>query len=93
MALASGKTLEADAAILALPLPAAETIEVNLSASQTALLKQIDYHKVVQLHCIVEAPFWEARWLERLLVDRWFARQDFYPPHSQYPPLQHDGVD
>jgi len=61
VALASGKTLEADAAILALPLPA------------------LDYHKVVQLHCVVEAPFWEAAgwsgsWWTDGLLGRIFTR-------------------
>lgn len=79
VALASGKTLEADAAILALPLPALEPIEVNLSATQTNLLRQIDYHKVVQLHCVVEAPFWEAAgwsgsWWTDGLLGRIFTR-------------------
>jgi monoamine oxidase len=31
-----------------------------LPSSQQALLENIDYHKVVQLHCIVEEPFWES---------------------------------
>ena len=56
----SGKTLEADAVVLALPLPALRQLEVSLPSPQQALLENIDYHKVVQLHCIVEEPFWES---------------------------------
>jgi monoamine oxidase len=56
----SGRSLEADAVVLALPLPALRQIEVSLPSSQQALLEDIDYHKVVQLHCIVEEPFWKS---------------------------------
>jgi monoamine oxidase len=87
LTLASGKTLEADAAILAVPLPALTQIEANLPASHTSLLGQIDYHKVVQLHCIVEAPFWEAAgwsgsWWTDGLLGRIFTRP--IPNTSRY---------
>ena len=83
VALASGKTLEADAAILALPLPALEHIEVNLSATQTSLLGQIDYHKIVQLHCIVDAPFWEgAGWSGSWWTDGLLGRIFTSPIHN-----------
>ena len=87
LTLASGKTLEADAAILAVPLPALKQIEANLPASHTSLLGQIDYHKVVQLHCIVEAPFWEAAgwsgsWWTDGLLGRIFTRP--IPNTSRY---------
>ena len=56
--LASGRSVEADLAILALPIPALKRIELSLPEAQADVLQHIAYHKVVQLHCIVEAPYW-----------------------------------
>ena len=77
--LASGETVDADAVIMALPLPALRRIDMSLPASQTTLLETVDYHKVVQLHCIVEAPFWErtgwgGSWWTDNLLGRIFTR-------------------
>ena len=77
--LASGETVDADAVIMTLPLPALRRIDMDLPASQTTLLETVDYHKVVQLHCIVEAPFWEragwgGSWWTDNLLGRIFTR-------------------
>ena len=56
----SGRTIEADSALLALPVPALRQIALDLPTSQQAALAGVDYHKIVQLHCVVDAPFWEA---------------------------------
>ncbi len=77
--LASGETVDADAVIMTLPLPALRRIDMSLPASQTTLLETVDYHKVVQLHCIVEAPFWEragwgGSWWTDNLLGRIFTR-------------------
>jgi monoamine oxidase len=77
--LASGETVDADAVIMTLPLPALRRIDMDLPASQTTLLETVDYHKVVQLHCIVEAPFWEragwgGSWWTDNLLGRVFTR-------------------
>ena len=77
--LASGETVDADAVIMTLPLPALRRIDMDLPASQTTLLEAVDYHKVVQLHCIVEAPFWKSAgwggsWWTDNLLGRIFTR-------------------
>ena len=77
--LASGETVDADAVIMTLPLPALRRIDMDLPASQATLLETVDYHKVVQLHCIVEAPFWEragwgGSWWTDNLLGRIFTR-------------------
>ena len=77
--LASGETVDADAVIMTLPLPALRRIDMDLPASQATLLETVDYHKVVQLHCIVEAPFWEragwgGSWWTDNLLGRVFTR-------------------
>ena len=77
--LASGETLDADAVIMTPPIPALRRIDMDLPASQATLLETIDYHKVVQLHCIVEAPFWESAgwggsWWTDNLLGRIFTR-------------------
>ena len=77
--LASGKTLDADAVILTLPLPALRRIDMDLPAARAALLDEVDYHKVVQLHCTVEVPFWEnagwgGSWWTDSLLGRVFTR-------------------
>ena len=58
--LSSGRILDADAAIVAVPLPALDQISLDLPPNRQALLKSVTYHKVVQLHCVVDEPFWEA---------------------------------
>ena len=58
--LSSGRTLDADAAIIAVPLPALSQIALDLPPDRRALLNSVAYHKVVQLHCVVDEPFWEA---------------------------------
>ena len=77
--LSSGRTIEADAALLALPVPALRQIALDLPQSQQAALNGVDYHKVVQLHCVVESPFWEASgwggsWWTDGLLGRVFTR-------------------
>ena len=79
VSLASGKNLEADAVIVTLPLPALQQIDMELPAAQATLLDTVDYHKVVQLHCIVETPFWEntgwgGSWWTDSLLGRIFTR-------------------
>ena len=77
--LASGKTLDADAVVMSLPLPALRRIDMGLPTAQARLLDAVDYHKVVQLHCIVETPFWEnagwgGSWWTDSLLGRIFTR-------------------
>ena len=79
VSLASGKNLDADAVIVTLPLPALQQIDMELPAAQATLLDTVDYHKVVQLHCIVETPFWEntgwgGSWWTDSLLGRIFTR-------------------
>jgi monoamine oxidase len=79
VSLASGKNLDADAVIITLPLPALQRIDMELPAAQATLLDTVDYHKVVQLHCIVETPFWEntgwgGSWWTDSLLGRIFTR-------------------
>ena len=76
---ASGGNLDADAVIVTLPLPALQQIDMELPAAQATVLDTVDYHKVVQLHCIVEAPFWEnagwgGSWWTDSLLGRVFTR-------------------
>jgi monoamine oxidase len=52
---------------------------MELPAAQATLLDTVDYHKVVQLHCIVETPFWEntgwgGSWWTDSLLGRIFTR-------------------
>ena len=75
----SGRTTEADAALLALPVPALRQISLDLPTSQQAAMAYVDYHKIVQLHCVVDAPFWEASgwggsWWTDGLLGRIFTR-------------------
>ena len=75
----SGRIIEADAALLALPVPALRQVALDLPASQEAALNGVDYHKIVQLHCVVDAPFWEASgwggsWWTDGLLGRVFTR-------------------
>jgi monoamine oxidase len=75
----SGRTTEADAALLALPVPALRQISLDLPTSQQAAMAGVDYHKIVQLHCVVDAPFWEASgwggsWWTDGLLGRIFTR-------------------
>ena len=77
--LASGKVLNADAVIMTLPLPALQQIDMDLPRARANLLGEVDYHKVIQLHCIVEAPFWEnagwgGSWWTDSLLGRIFTR-------------------
>ena len=77
--LSSGRTIEADAALLAIPVPALRQIALDLPESRQAALNGVDYHKVVQLHCVVETPFWEASgwggsWWTDGLLGRVFTR-------------------
>jgi monoamine oxidase len=75
----SGRTIEADAALLALPVPALRQIALDLPESQQTAMAGVDYHKIVQLHCVVDAPFWEASgwggsWWTDGLLGRIFTR-------------------
>ena len=77
--LSSGRTIEADAALLALPVPALRQIALDLPESRLAVLGSVDYHKIVQLHCVVDSPFWEASgwggsWWTDGLLGRVFTR-------------------
>ena len=77
--LSSGRTIEADAALLAVPVPALRPIALDLPQSRQATLNEVDYHKIVQLHCVVDAPFWEASgwggsWWTDGLLGRVFTR-------------------
>ena len=77
--LSSGRTIEADAALLALPVPALRQIALDLPESRLAVLGSVDYHKIVQLHCVVDSPFWEASdwggsWWTDGLLGRIFTR-------------------
>ncbi len=77
--LSSDRTIEADVALLAIPVPALRQIALNLPASRQAALAGVDYHKIVQLHCVVDSPFWEApgwgcSWWTDGLVGRVFTR-------------------
>ena len=77
--LSSGRTIHADAALLALPVPALRHIALDLPESQQAALNGVDYHKIVQLHCVVDSPFWEASgwggsWWTDGLLGRVFTR-------------------
>ena len=79
VSLASGGNLDADAVIVTLPLPALQQIDMELPAAQATVLDTVDYHKVVQLHCIVETPFWEntgwgGSWWTDSLLGRIFTR-------------------
>ena len=79
ISLASGKNLDADAVIVTLPLPALQNIDMERPAAQATVLDTVDYHKVVQLHCIVETPFWEntgwgGSWWTDSLLGRIFTR-------------------
>ena len=91
--LASGQTVEADAAILALPIPALRQIILDLPPSQLAVLDDVDYHKIVQLHCVVDEPFWEAAgWGGSWWTDGLLGRI-FHPTHTRLQSLQHDYMD
>ncbi|GIR71715.1 MAG: hypothetical protein CM15mP74_29660 [Halieaceae bacterium] len=57
--LSSGRTIEADVALLALPSRAAADRTGSARVS-TSGIDGVDYHKIVQLHCVVDSPFWEA---------------------------------
>ena len=75
----SGRTMEADVALLALPVPALRQIALDLPQSQQAAMAGVDYHKVVQLHCVVDSPFWETSgwggsWWTDGLLGRVFTR-------------------
>ena len=75
----SGRTIEADATLLALPVPALRQISLDLPTSKQAAMAGVDYHKIVQLHCVVDAPFWEASgwggsWWTDGLLGRVFTR-------------------
>jgi len=75
----SGRTIEADVALLAIPVPALRQIALDLPASRQAALAGVDYHKIVQLHCVVDSPFWEApdwggSWWTDGLLGRVFTR-------------------
>jgi len=77
--LSSGRTIEADAALLAVPVPALRQIALDLPESRLAALNEVDYHKIVQLHCVVDSPFWEASgwggsWWTDGLLGRVFTR-------------------
>ena len=77
--LSSDRTIEADVALLAIPVPALRQIALNLPASRQAALAGVDYHKIVQLHCVVDSPFWEApdwggSWWTDGLLGRVFTR-------------------
>ena len=77
--LESGRTIHADAALLALPVPALRHIALDLPEFQQAALNGVDYHKIVQLHCVVDSPFWEASgwggsWWTDGLLGRVFTR-------------------
>jgi len=77
--LASGRAVEADAVILALPLPALSRIDLQLPPDRMALMQSVDYHKVVQLHCVIEEPFWQeggwgGSWWTDGLLGRIFTR-------------------
>jgi monoamine oxidase len=77
--LSSGRTIEADAALLAVPVPALRPIALDLPQSRQAALNGVDYHKIVQLHCVVDSPFWEASgwggsWWTDGLLGRVFTR-------------------
>ena len=79
VSLASGGNLDADAVIVTLPLPALQNIDMERPAAQATVLDTVDYHKVVQLHCIVETPFWEntgwgGSWWTDSLLGRIFTR-------------------
>ena len=77
--LSSGRTIEADATLLALPVPALRQIALDLPQSRQAALNGVHYHKIVQLHCLVDSPFWEASgwsgsWWTDGLLGRVFTR-------------------
>ena len=77
--LSSGRTIEADAALVALPVPALRQIAVDMPESRQVALNGVDYHKVVQLHCVVDSPFWEesgwgGSWWTDGLLGRVFTR-------------------
>jgi monoamine oxidase len=54
----SGRWLSADAAILALPLPALNRIDMALPDERRRMIQNVSYHKVVQAHFTVSQPFW-----------------------------------
>jgi len=77
--LRSGRTVDADAAVITLPVPALRRIELDLPDARRVALSDIDYHKIVQLHCVVDSPIWEASgwggsWWTDGLLGRIFTR-------------------
>lgn len=79
VSMASGKKVEADAAVLAVPAPALQQMVLGLPDSQADSIASIAYHKIIQLHCVAEQPFWEAAgwsgsWWTDGLLGRVFTR-------------------
>ena len=77
--LRSGRTVDADAAVIALPVPALRRVELDLPESRRVTLDSLHYHKIVQLHCVIESPFWEGSgwggsWWTDGLLGRIFTR-------------------
>jgi len=59
----TGERYDADAMIIALPVPAVRNIRFNpmLAEEQTAAFSSMTYHKVTQAHLVAKEPFWQKR--------------------------------
>ena len=61
LVLDNGDSIEADALVMTAPLPALSKIEWAMPAERRRLMESVEYHKVLQAHLVVEAPYWEQR--------------------------------
>jgi len=59
--LASGEAMEADAVIVSLPAPALAKVTMEWPEARRQQLREVPYHKIVQLHCLVTEPYWNNR--------------------------------
>ena len=59
--LENGEMIDADALVMTAPLPALSKIEWAIPAERRRLIESVEYHKVLQAHLVVEAPYWEKR--------------------------------
>lgn len=78
---AQGRRYAADALICTLPLPvlAGLRFEPELDATWRSAITAVEYHKVTQLHLLVDQPFWEdsgqpASWWTNGPLGRVFTR-------------------
>ena len=61
LVLDNSESIEADALVMTAPLPALNKIEWAMPAERRRVMESVEYHKVLQAHLVVEAPYWEQR--------------------------------